>query len=511
MRERAEVERLALRLDRQLTNDFSQNVRLVSLLTGHNDVRAALRLGRLSKAEKGALNQLVIKTARVAILVADASGEIVAAGLRNPDASRPIAALPAKLRRTLASNLLSRRFVQRNDLGWMFETARTVYSEDGTRLGYVLAYQSLEDLGPTWGALPENLEVSAAGGEVLYAHHRFDAARWRPLRISVPSQVHGTLLVLERDPRVLVVYGAIGLALGMALSLALIFGVSSASRRRALAEARINALADAAAVLEARVAERTAELRSEIEQHKRTEQALHDSQSQLVQASKLKVLNDMASGLSHELSQPLFALEANLDTLTCQLESQPQTALASLEKAKRVTRRMGQILSNLKGFARKDVEEPVWMDLSQPVTDALEILEHEVARGHVTVRHSPPAKPMCGMATPTRLQQVIVNIVSNSVDAVAKDGTGVLRITYSGDASKPQICICDNGPGFCDPKAVLAPFFTTKEDQNGLGLGLSISRDIMQSFGGGLHLGTATGGGASVTLDFNPGDGGHRP
>lgn len=503
-RERAELAWELKRLNQQFLSELSQNVRLASLLARHGDVLETLRDQRNAPGEAEALSRLVIETARTAIVVSDFHGNVIASGMRDPSESPLYETLPTELAQTFDSGLLSRRFVATDEYGWLFEAGKVVADADHAKLGFVVTYLPINDLAETWRAIPDNLRLLASDGRTIYAHSRFQPTERGLLRASAPSLVHGTELMLERSPRVLVAYGFVGLFFGLLLSLALFFGLTSASRRRELAEARINALTSDAAALEARVVERTRDLQEEIEQHKRTGQALQDSQSQLVQTAKLQVLGDMASGLSHELSQPLFALEASLDTLKCQLEIQPDSAGTSLAKAQRVSRRMRQILNNLKAFARKDDDEPELLDLTGPVDASLDILEHEAARHHVTIDHRLPDVPIMGMATPTRLQQVIVNVISNSLHAVPKDGTGRIQITYG---PGPQICVTDNGPGFADTNAALKPFETTKKDQNGLGLGLSISADIMRQFGGSVQLDTAPGGGAKVVLSFVAGEG----
>lgn len=498
-RERAELSWEMERLDQQLDTEFSQNLRLAVLLSGHRDIRAVLGEGVVAPAAQNALDRLVLATARGAILVADTDGRIRASGLRNPDRSPPLTVLPEALRNRVNTQHLSRRFLQHGDQGWMFETAKPVFGPDRSLLGYVLSYSPLADLAQRWRALPDNMELTSAEGAVLYAHSRFAAGRWAPLRLSQVSKVHGTTLVMERTPEVLVAYGAVGGAFGLVLALAVVFGLSSAARRRALTQARMTALAADAKALEMRVAERTQALRDEIEDHKQTEQALQDSQARLVQTAKLTVLNDLAAGLSHELSQPLFALEAGLDSLRCQMEGSPQAQSATLDRVQRVASRMGHILNNLKTFARRDADPPTTLDLTGPVAAALEMLDHKITRQGILVDHQLPQGSAVGTATPTGLQQVVVNILSNSCDAVAGDGSGRLRIDYPGGR---QIRILDNGPGFSDRDNALRPFSTTKSDPGNLGLGLSISADIMERFGGALSLGAGDAGGACVMLDF---------
>ena len=506
-RERAEIIREAVRLDTQLSYALSQNLRVASLLSGHSEVHAVLGTHNDVPSTQNALGRLTIETARAAIIVTEKQGRIIAASLRNPEDAQLLKTPPESLRQTLRTNALSRRFIEIDTIGWVFEVGKTVHGPDREGRGFVFSYQSLEDLAQTWRALPDNLIITTLDGRTLYAHHRFAKTIRGLLRETVTSQVHGTHLSVERNPRVLLGYSGIGFVFGLAASLSVFFAFLSAARQRALSQARIAALAEDAAKLEARVKERTHDLHEEVQLHKHTEKALEESQSQLVQAAKLKVLNDMATGLSHELSQPLFALEASLDTLRCQLGTLPAEVRTSLEKALRVCRRMGQILNNLKGFARKDDEPPVLSDLSISVAAAIDILDHEAKRSRISVEHRLPDDPPIGMATSPRLQQIIVNLLANSFDAVAKDGTGAVVIDY---LAGPQIQISDNGPGFSNAKMALTPFETTKEERNGLGLGLSISVNIMQSFGGALRLGNRPEGGAIVTLMFERGEDAQR-
>lgn len=502
--EKTELRWMARQLNQQLTAEFTQTVQLAALLTQHEGVRAAFHANAPRTAVQDTLNRLVLETSRVAILVADAHGNIIATGVQDPDFPRPFATVWDARSPLISPATLSRRFVAAPDGTWMFEIATSITGPSGELLGFIIVYQSFQGPSLVWSALPEHLSISTSEGVPLYDNYRPEVLGWTPLQATMLSRIHGTSLLIERNPRVLLVYTSVGFMMSLLLVLAAVFRVSSALQQRRLTDAKIGALAKDAATLETRVQKRTRALSSEIKQHKQTEMALKKSQSLLVQAARFKVLNNMASGLSHEISQPLFALVATLSTLKCQLGTQSEAAQASLEKAQRVTKRIGRILNNLKSFAREEQIEPVPVELSKVIASALEILEHEAARSYVTIEHIQPPSPLFGMATPTRLQQVLVNLVSNSIDAVANDGTGTVRIDYEQNSGVPKVRISDNGPGFSDKDAVLTPFFTTKGSQNGLGLGLSISAEIMQVFGGSLELSEAAHGGASVVLRFRP-------
>ena len=511
-RERSELRRLAEQIDRQLSAEFSQSVRLAALLSRHVDIRAALGAADAPGAAQDALHRLVLETARFAILVANIDGEIIASGLQNPDDETAAAALRTLRIPGERAARLSRRFVRQADGRWVFEVARVIEEQGQRRRGFVIVHQTLDDLALYWRAIPDSMTVTSPGGDTLYTHARFADTDWNPLEFNTTTPAYGVDIRVARDPRALLRHGGLGAAAGLLGAGLLIAALSRALRRRRRAEARIRALASSAATLEARVEARTRALRREIQQREEAERALKDSQAQLVRMAKFKVLNDLARGLSHELSQPLFALEAALDTLTINMREHPDAAQGALDKAQRFTRRMRRILTTIKSFARNEYIEPVPVDLSEAVTAGLDILEHEATRHHVAIRHVPPAAPLHGLATPTRLQQVVVNLVSNSIDAVAKDGGGRIDITYAANADTGadagarahEIHIRDNGPGFTDPEAALTAFVSTKDSPNSLGLGLSISAGILQSFGGALTILKTQEGGAHVVLTLEP-------
>ena len=262
-------------------------------------------------------------------------------------------------------------------------------------------------------------------------------------------------------------------------------------RRRALARANI--------ALEHRVAERTAELER--------------AQADLVQAGKLSALGQMSAGISHELNQPLMAIRSYAENAELLLErGRDAEAAANLGKISEMARRMGRIIKNLRAFARAEGEPAARVGLASVVEGALEMMEPRIARAGVRVDWARPTSPAIVMGGEVRLGQVVVNLISNALEAMEGLPAGApRRLTLRIAPAAPgriALTIRDSGPGILDPGRIFDPFYSTKEvgTEEGLGLGLSISYGLVQGFGGTLSWGNAPEGGALFTVDLRAAD-----
>lgn len=266
-------------------------------------------------------------------------------------------------------------------------------------------------------------------------------------------------------------------------------------RRRALAE-RLASEAQANALLETRVAERTRELLQANER-------LHRAQADLVQAGKLSALGQMSAGISHELNQPLMAIRSYAENATLFLErDMAEKAADNLARISDLARRMGRIIKNLRAFARQESETVNDVDLVKVVADALELTEARLHRAGITVDWAAPAAPLWVRGGEVRLQQVLVNLISNAADAMGTGG--VIAIGLSEGAGRVRLTVRDTGTGIADPERIFDPFYTTKEvgASEGMGLGLSISYGIVKSFGGEISGRNRPEGGAEFTIEL---------
>ncbi|MEP5632194.1 MAG: ATP-binding protein [Tateyamaria sp.] len=257
-----------------------------------------------------------------------------------------------------------------------------------------------------------------------------------------------------------------------------------------LATERRRTLAQANAQLEARVAERTAalldtntQLRREAIEREEAQTALKRAQEDLMRAGKLSALGQMSAGLSHELNQPLMAIQTFAENAVAFLERDtPARASDNLSRISDMARRMGRIIKNLRAFSRQESEPAVRVDLIEVLNSAVELTLPHLRHGGITLDFTPPDAPVWVSGGEVRLGQVFVNLISNAVDAMAGQDTRVLRIDIAGET----VTVADTGPGIAMPAQMFDPFYSTKEvgASEGMGLGLSISYSIIQSFGG---------------------------
>lgn len=272
-------------------------------------------------------------------------------------------------------------------------------------------------------------------------------------------------------------------------------------------------LAQANQQLERRVAERTRELsdantslRAEITERQGAEAALRRAQEDLIQAGKLSALGKMSAGISHELNQPLMAIQSFADNATTFIErDNTETAKTNLNKISALARRMGRIIQNFRAFARQEREKVHRVDLVGIVHGAVDIAELRIKEQGAVLRLDLPQVPVWVQGGEVRLQQVIVNLISNALDAMAgRDGPRI-EITLSPGAPV-RLSVRDTGPGIEQPDKVFEPFYSTKGFGEGVGLGLSISYGLVQSFGGNIRGQNDPGGGAIFTIELQPWD-----
>jgi two-component system C4-dicarboxylate transport sensor histidine kinase DctB len=272
------------------------------------------------------------------------------------------------------------------------------------------------------------------------------------------------------------------------------------------------ALERAYASLEQRVDERTQELRdanasleAEIDARKSIEQNLRQTQSELVHAARMAVLGRVSAGLAHEINQPLAALRTLSDNAVLLLDKQRvQDTRGNLERMSQIVGRLGEITRRLKTFAHRPGDRSVPTPLQAAVSNALALVSERMRRDGVgfDVRIEPES--LTAMAEPAQLEQVLVNLVVNALDAMSTSATRRLSLRAWLDGSRVRVCVSDTGTGI-DP-AILSrlfePFETTKPRGAGLGMGLNISRRIVRDFGGDIVARNNPGGGASFEIEL---------
>lgn len=272
------------------------------------------------------------------------------------------------------------------------------------------------------------------------------------------------------------------------------FGALMLRQRRARLAERLAATAE----LERRVIARTADLarvnsqlEQEIHERRATEVELRAAQTSLVQVGKLAALGQMSASLSHEINQPLAAARNYADSAAILIERGDYArARANITEILALVDRMAAIGRHLRQAARKPDDNPGAVALAPLLDQTRTIVAARLAGSGATPDLDIPADLPALRAGPTRLQQVLVNLISNAADAVAGADDRHITLSARAEAGRVVIRVRDRGPGVPDPIAprIFDPFFTTKGIGAGLGLGLSITANILRDLGGEISV-----------------------
>jgi len=403
--------------------------------------------------------------------------------------------------------------------GWKFKTLEPLSARTLEKLAVTRQYHragSLEPLGMTEvGRSPDGTTIvqftseAGRGGEggnfllpsYLVQSRPIPGTQWRLMALSNIAPIHAR----ARNTAI-----AVALATGFLA----ILGLYLQQRRRAIAQslAASAALQRAHDELERKVAARTQalsnanrHLHTEIAERRRAEEELKSTMDELVQAGKMAALGQMAASITHELNQPLAALRTLADNAAVLLQRGRQAdAEENLTMIGQLTARMGKITGQLKKFARKSPALLKPTSIAVAISDACFLLEQRLRQERVTLKVSVPEEA-CAYCDGNRLEQVLVNLLGNAIDAMAHSDERRLDVTVQTD-EWVSITVNDSGPGIPDEvmQRLFEPFFTTKEQGVGLGLGLAISAGIVRDFGGSLRAYNRPEGGAAFVLQLRP-------
>lgn len=325
-----------------------------------------------------------------------------------------------------------------------------------------------------WAALPT--EAFYRGSALMRLENRIPFRGWRMVTFttysSVRERVNG-VLALEIMFFAILLAGAFYLSSRRALARSIFFQKESAELRQ-LNEA----------------------LQREIAERERVEKSLEVAEQTIAQSSKLAALGEMSASVSHELNQPLAAMKTYLAGAKLLLQRRrPEEALSSFSRVDDLIERMSAITRQLKSFARKggDALEP--LDARACISAALSMMEPQLNTRKVRITRSLPEQPVMIMADRIRLEQVLINLLRNALDATKdKEEPAIDILLTVGQIA--TITVRDNGPGIQDLDSLFEPFYTTKAPGDGVGLGLAISSGIVKDLGGRLYARNGRAGGA---------------
>ena len=227
-------------------------------------------------------------------------------------------------------------------------------------------------------------------------------------------------------------------------------------------------------------------LQREISERKKVEKNLEVAEQTLAQSSKLAALGEMSAAVSHELNQPLAAMKTYLAGAKLLLQRKRlEEALSSFQRIDDLIGRMSAITRQLKSYARKGGEELVPVDVRMAVNGALEIMEPQLKSRQISLSKTIPSAPVMILGDQLRLEQVVVNLLRNALDAISAVPTPEIELLLLGGETA-SLTVRDNGEGVSDLDDLFEPFFTTKKPGDGVGLGLAISSGIITDLGGRL-------------------------
>ncbi len=297
------------------------------------------------------------------------------------------------------------------------------------------------------------------------------------LRQSVELADHGWTLHLVTDlgaPRTAAWTAGLLVSAGIViLTLLALYADQSVAARRALALAETNRQ------LEREIAERT-----------RTEADLRAAQEDLVQASKLAALGQMSAALAHEINQPLAALQTYLAASRLLLERGEEAKVqGNIARMEVLIARISGLTQHLKRFARKSPPQQAALPLRLAVGNALALFENRLKLEETHIDLAVP-DALTAQGDDVRLEQVLVNLISNALDAMADQDDRRLEIEARAEDNSAVLTLTDSGPGFAADilPRLFTPFFTTKPPGHGLGLGLVVSKGIVEEMGGTLTV-----------------------
>lgn len=238
------------------------------------------------------------------------------------------------------------------------------------------------------------------------------------------------------------------------------------------------------------------------------DQAIRDlkqTQNELVQVGKMAALGNLSAGIGHELNQPLGAIRQRLHLLQAAAEKGDSKRLATqIGKVDDLVTRMERIISHLRKFARRSEYLRENVHLARTLRSAKELLHSQLIDHEITVNIDPNLEDAIVIGDAILIEQVLVNLLSNSCDAIAatnQSGSITIRKEYE-DNHMLAFSVVDTGIGLGDlsPERAFDPFVTTKDPGAGIGLGLSISFNIITGMNGTLSLGARAKVGTRATI-----------
>jgi two-component system C4-dicarboxylate transport sensor histidine kinase DctB len=524
-----------LNVQAEALNGALDKYRMLPVILGHRpdttalyaetaDAEATRKIALSAAAVSGAMDVVFMRKSGAVLARASAAVDDLIA----PNSALMTAALQGRLGRDV-------RILDDGRRSYVFTSA--VWDEADV-IGVVAVYVDLEKIEDNWSLINNPILATDASGMVIISNRpawrlaprpnfrnivqggSSNASTEEPTRYLARSR---DLAPLDWTLTVLLQVAPMRLAAAMwgglaaVLVLGLMLAVQTLINRNFAALRRTRAQLANGLRLERIVRDRTRELLDtnaslahEVGERKTAVELLRKTQTELIQTGKMAALGQMSAALSHEINQPLSAVKTYAQNALTYLQRGRQAeAVDNITRISELTDRMAAISRHLRNFARKPNPTFGATSIAKVVEDALQVVSARLREQAVTVTTDlgPPDLQVRG--GPVRLQQVIVNLVLNALDAMGNQTAPAITIIVAQVDQSVEVSVRDNGPGIAaeDLNQIFDPFFTTKQIGQGLGLGLSISYNIIKDFGGTLSAHNAEAGGACFVVSLDQGDG----
>lgn len=235
-------------------------------------------------------------------------------------------------------------------------------------------------------------------------------------------------------------------------------------------------------------------IRTDITEQKLTQERAEQQRLALLHAEKMASVGEMAAGIGHELGNPLAALSGRIEFLEMKIQAgnfNKEDVLSTIATVKTLTDRMASIIRGMRALSRDGTNDPFQkVSLGGLVNDILEFTWDGFKKHGIKVHFDIPKDPVMIHCQPTQISQVFVNLINNAKDAVVELNEKWIKVEILDHESYVDVAVTDSGAGIPEGlrEKIMAPFFTTKEMGKGSGLGLSVSKTIVEHHRGTLRI-----------------------
>ena len=342
--------------------------------------------------------------------------------------------------------------------------------------------------------LNEGMTFQFGGHDTYYTGYKLPIPGMALSVMSVSTLQYRFLLVAKWSAVILLLYVAIA---------ALLLVYKGRRRHHEEIEALNDSLEVRVQQLGVNLKRKNEELELSLEHYKRTQTVLENTQSELIQAAKLAVLGEMAAGLNHELNQPLQALIAYSQNGKKFIERKNlELAGNNLENIALIAKNMAETVAKFKVFSRRAMPDRRQTSISEVLNNVSAIVTPQLQKQNITYRVENHAENQNLHCEPVMISQVLVNLISNAANALDEIPEGVITLVVSENAQNMELTVIDNGKGMNEytRNNLFEPFYTTKD--KGLGLGLTISKRIVESQDGTLTVKAVEPQGTAFTISL---------